>query len=122
MLVTDQSRFLYAIHRDIKPARGELEDFYIEGPSVAFGAFGEVKSVIHKKTRQIRAVKKVPKKNKFDESLEDIFNEIRILNTLDHENILKFHEYYEDSKHFYIVTDFCKGGALYDEIHTRGHF
>ena len=64
---------------DIKPARGELSDFYIIGPSVAFGAFGEVISIIHKKTRQIRAVKKVLKKNKFEESLEDIFNEIAIL-------------------------------------------
>lgn len=107
---------------DIKPARGELSDFYIIGPNVAFGAFGEVISIIHKKTRQIRAVKKVLKKNKFEESLEDIFNEIAILKQLDHENILKFHEFYEDKKHFYIVTDFCKGGALYDEIHSRGKF
>lgn len=63
------------------------------------------------------------KRNKFEESLNDIFNEIRILKQLDnHENILKFHEYFEDKKHYYIVTDFCRGGALYDEIHSRGKF
>ena len=89
---------------------------------MAIGAFGEVISVIHKKTRQIRAVKIVSKKNKFDETIEDIFNEIKILKLLDHENILRFHEYFEDKKKFYIVTDFCKGGALYDEIHSRGKF
>lgn len=120
LINNDTSRFQFM--HDLKPKRGELSDFYIIGPSVAFGAFGEVISVIHKKTRQIRAAKKVLKKNKFEESLEDIFNEIRILNMLDHENILKLHEFYEDKKHFYIVTDFCKGGALYDEIHTRGKF
>ena len=49
--------------QDLKPARGELSDFYIIGPSIAFGAFGEVYSVIHKKSRQIRAAKKVLKKN-----------------------------------------------------------
>ena len=120
LINNDTSKFLFM--QDLKPARGELSDFYIIGPSIAFGAFGEVYSVIHKKSRQIRAAKKVLKKNKFDESLEDIFNEIKILNTLDHENVLKLHEFYEDKKHFYIVTDLAKGGALYDEIHTRGKF
>lgn len=92
------------------------------GPIVGEGAFGEVISAIHKKTRQIRAVKKVPKRNKFDESVDEISNEIKVLSTLNHQNILKFHEYFEDKRYFYIVTDFCKGGALYDEIHSRGRF
>lgn len=108
---------------EIQPAKGSIEDHYAIGPSIAFGAFGEVQSIIHKKTHKIYAVKKVLKRNKFEESLDDIFNEVRILRKLnDHENILKFHEYYEDKKHFYIVTDYCKGGALYDEIHFRGKF
>ena len=71
----------------------------------------------------MKAVKKVLKKNKFDETIEDIKNEIRILKVLSgHQNILQYDEYYEDKKHFYIVTEFCKGGALYDEIHSRGKF
>lgn len=92
------------------------------GPTVGVGAFGEVISIIHKKTREIRAVKKVKKRNGFDETVEDIKNEMKVLKLLDHENILKFYEYFEDKRHFYIVTDFCRGGALYDEIHSRGKF
>lgn len=32
-------------------------------------------------------------------------NEINILRTLDHPNIVKIYEYYEDEKRFYIVTE-----------------
>ena len=32
-------------------------------------------------------------------------NEINILRSLDHPNIVKIYEYYEDNKRFYIVTE-----------------
>jgi calcium-dependent protein kinase len=32
-------------------------------------------------------------------------NEINILKSLDHPNIVKIYEYYEDNKRFYIVTE-----------------
>lgn len=51
-----------------------------------------------------------------------MINEINILKNLDHPNILKLYEYFEDSKRFYIVTDHIKGGELFDEIIMRGKF
>jgi len=50
------------------------------------------------------------------------FNEINILKDLDHPNILKMYEFFEDEKRYYIVTDICKGGELFDEILARGKF
>jgi calcium-dependent protein kinase len=43
-------------------------------------------------------------------------NEINILKQLDHPNILKLFESYEDDKRFYLVTELCTGGELYEEI------
>ena len=51
-----------------------------------------------------------------------LFNEINNLKDLDHPNILKMYEFFEDPKRYYIVTDICKGGELYDEIKERGSF
>ena len=51
-----------------------------------------------------------------------IFNEIENLKGLDHPNILKLYEYFEDDKRFYIITELCRGGELFDEITTRGAF
>ena len=35
---------------------------------------------------------------------------------LDHPNILKLIEYFEDDKNFYIITELCNGGELFDKI------
>lgn len=42
--------------------------------------------------------------------------EISILKKLDHPNILKLYEVFEDEKKYYLVTELCKGGELFDEI------
>ena len=48
--------------------------------------------------------------------------EINVLKKLDHPNILKLYEIYEDSKRFYLITELCKGGELFDEIIETGKF
>ena len=42
--------------------------------------------------------------------------EIVILQTLDHPNVLKLYEYFEDSKNVYLITELCRGGELFDRI------
>jgi len=51
-----------------------------------------------------------------------LFNEINILKGIDHPNIIKMYEFFEDEKRFYLVTEICKGGELFDEILKRGKF
>ena len=51
-----------------------------------------------------------------------LFNEINILRSLDHPNIVKMYEFFEDEKRYDIVTEICKGGELFDEIINRGKF
>ena len=41
---------------------------------------------------------------------------------MDHPNIIKMYEFFEDRKRFYIVTDICKGGELFEIIEERGKF
>jgi len=48
--------------------------------------------------------------------------EIDILKNLDHPNIIKFYEVFEDKKHIYLVTEYCDGGELFDEIINRKRF
>lgn len=51
-----------------------------------------------------------------------LFNEINNLKDLDHPNIIKINEFFEDEKRYYIVTEICKGGELFDEIVEKGYF
>ena len=48
------------------------------------------------------------------DDMKTAFREFEILKNLDHPNIVKMFEFFEDEKRFYIVTDICKGGELFD--------
>lgn len=43
-------------------------------------------------------------------------NEIDILKSMDHPNIVKVYEYFEDDLHFYIVMELIEGGCLWDRF------
>jgi calcium-dependent protein kinase len=47
--------------------------------------------------------------------------ELNIMNKLDHINILKVIDFYEDKDHYYIVMDLCMGGDLFDYLIKRGN-
>ena len=48
--------------------------------------------------------------------------EMSLLRKLDHPNILKLFEVFEDPKKYYLVTEYCKGGELFEEIVSRVTF
>jgi serine/threonine protein kinase len=45
--------------------------------------------------------------------VEELKNEINILRSMDHPNIVKAHEVYFYRKHIYLVLELCDGGDLY---------
>jgi calcium-dependent protein kinase len=101
---------------------GNLRDNYRIGKMLGSGAFGEVRMCVHRETGSQRAVKVLRKSNMDDDEKVMLFNEINNLKGLDHPNILQMYEFFEDDKRYYIVTDICKGGELFDEIIARGVF
>lgn len=49
-------------------------------------------------------------------NIRSLHNELEILKTLDHPNIVKFFETYYDQEYVYFVMEFCAGGELFDRI------
>ena len=45
--------------------------------------------------------------------------EVEILKMIDHPNVLKFYETFEDETNLYIVTELCHGGDLMDQIEVK---
>lgn len=68
-----------------------------------------------------RAVKIIKKELLSRQERKQLLNEVTVLKHLDHPNIVKIYEYFEDPLRFYIVTDFVQGGELFDEIVRRGN-
>jgi calcium-dependent protein kinase len=75
------------------------------------GGYGEVKKVKHKELEVIRALKVIKKSRyKSPQELKMIKNEISIMKVVDHPNIVKLYEFFEDDENFYIIQEFCSGG------------
>ena len=86
------------------------------------GTFGEVRKCVNRKTGAIRAVKVIRKDGLDEKEKGRFFYEMEILKTLDHPNILKLYEVFQDDKRYYLVTELCTGGELFDEITKRSNF
>lgn len=100
--------------------KGLIENDYIIGDVVGSGAFATVRKVTNKSSGQIRALKIIKKQNSSDSSR--MYLEVEILKKLVHPNIMQIFEFYEDKKNFYIITEWCDGGELFDMIVDKGSF
>lgn len=100
---------------------GKLRDVYKISKKVGEGAFSSVRRIKHRVTGEKRAVKTVHKKSlRTEEEKNMVFNEVAILRSLDHPGIIKLHEYYQDEMNYYIITEFCSGGELFERILNQG--
>lgn len=90
-----------------------MRDYELKGV-IGGGNFGKVQIVIHRKTGQRRACKTIlihwPSQRQLIEQ------EIETLKCLDHPNILRLHETYDDGCTIYLIMELCEGGMLYDRI------
>ena len=100
--------------------KGMIENDYIIGEECGSGAFATVRKVKSKSTGQIRALK-IIKKSKSQDSAR-MYLEVEILKKLIHPNIMQIFEFYEDKKNFYIITEICDGGELFEQIVSKGTF
>lgn len=98
----------------------KFADIYRIGKVIGTGAYGEVRICFHRDTNTKRAVKIIRKDLITSQSIRaNLDKEISILKSLDHPNIIKIFEYFEEIKRLYIVMEFCKGGELFAEIVKR---
>lgn len=96
--------------------RSKITQDYEFIKEIGSGAFSKVYKARHKVSKSIRCVKKLSKKDLSDEDKEKLVEEVTILKNLDHPNIVKVLEFYQNHKYFFIVTEYLDGGELFDRI------
>lgn len=72
--------------------------------------------MIHRKSQERRIVKILPKSSL---TPEHFVNELQLLRQLDHPNIIRLYEYYQDDSHYYLILELCSGGELCEEVITN---
>ncbi|CAD8108273.1 unnamed protein product [Paramecium primaurelia] len=100
-----------------------IRTFYRFGAVIGKGTFGTVK-VGYKDGpdgEQMYAIKTINKVRVVDKT-QMIQEEFEILRKMDHPNIVRFYEMYEDDMFIYFVMEHCKGGNLLERVLSKGSF
>ena len=97
-----------------------LSEVYKLERQLGEGGYGQVFLVRHRKMNLLRAMKIIPVNSKNEEEKTD--EEIEFLRQLDHPNIVKLFEYFSDDDKYYLITEYCKGGDLFDLIMKKKNF
>ena len=104
-------------------------DLYEKIQFLGEGAYGAVYKVKRKTSASssreiVRALKEISKESigGSEENEEELRNEIEVLKNLDHPNIMKIFEFFEDDQNMYLINEFCGGGDIAGLMDKYGVF
>ena len=108
------------------------------------GTFAKVKSAVDKTTKEEVAIKIIDKKqmarnnegtisdllclcwvcktNDRDADFESLMNEVNIMKSISHPNVIQLKEVYDSPNEFYMVMEMINGGELFDRIVDVGKY
>jgi calcium-dependent protein kinase len=80
------------------------------------GHFGTVRRVHPKSDPQVTYAVKSVLRADIAKDIKLLLEELFILRSIDHPNIVKFHQAFIDYRYVHIVMEYCTGGELFDRI------
>ncbi|KAI3978394.1 hypothetical protein MKX01_013192 [Papaver californicum] len=96
-----------------------MEERYEAVRELGSGNFGVARLVRDKKTKELVAVKYIPRGKKIDENVQrEIINHM----SLKHPNIVQFKQVLLTPTHLAIVMEYAAGGELFERICSAGRF
>jgi len=99
----------------------KIDDCYkISSTIIGEGAFGQVRMCTDKQSETKRAVKMIQKSAQGQ--VAKMMEEIEIISLLDHPNIVRLYESFQDRKTVFLIMELCDGGELFERIIAAGAF
>ncbi|CAD8143399.1 unnamed protein product [Paramecium octaurelia] len=90
----------------------DIHQIYTFGKMMGLGVFGKVMMAKMKSNDEKLFAIKIVEKAKLQGKETQLSNEIYVLQKLDHPNIVKFYEVYQNNMNFYICMEYCGGGEI----------
>lgn len=91
----------------IDPSRPFTKDYKTVN-YVGQGSFGSIYEVKHKRSGEIRVSKEILMRDIEDKQYAQV--ELEAMVRLDHPNVVKLYEYFEDNAALYLICEYCQGG------------
>jgi len=98
----------------------DLNSCYKLDKEVGRGSFAVVVKGYRRVTNAVRAIKCMSKQRMLGKE-HHLDKEIDLLKNVDHPNVVKLYELFEDSDSIYMVMEMCFGGTLLDYVRKGGH-
>jgi calcium-dependent protein kinase len=100
----------------------DIKNIYKFKEILGGGNFGTVRVGYKKAEGESKkyAIKSISKKDLSPEDLPKLLREVEILSNLDHPNIIKLAETYEDKYYLHIVTALCTGKEMFSRLLEKG--
>ena len=110
---------LSKVESKIKISPNGPDDFII-GKTIGKGAYAYVNIAIHKESRTKMALK-IYEKRKLNttQRIRGVINEITILTTISHPNIVKIYEAFETENHLVLAEEFVGGTSLLNLLKSK---
>ena len=108
----------------VKANENRFVQVYKLGAALGAGISGDVRKCVHRDSKEERAVK-IFRRNTLNEVTihgTTRSREVEILRIIDHPNIVRVYEYFEDAKRIFLVMEYCKGGQLQHYVHSKHQF
>ena len=83
---------------------------------IGTGAFGKVFKTFRKKDNSTFVAIKVLDKVALKNNLDQIMREVQILQSVDHPNIVKYFETYDEKTNLFLVMEYIQGVELFEAI------
>ncbi|CAM9786347.1 unnamed protein product [Ectocarpus sp. 6 AP-2014] len=93
---------------------------YTLGEVLGMGGFGVVREGTHKPDGEVLAVKVISRDAVKD--MDALAQEVDTLRRLDHHQVVRFIDFYEEPQTFFLVLEKVPGGELFDRIVAEGKF
>jgi calcium-dependent protein kinase len=101
----------------------DINNLYIFKEVIGKGSFGIVRTGYRAKEippHKIYAIKSIDKTKLTQKDIDNLEKEIDIISSLDHPNIARFYETFNDDRYFHIVTELCRGKELSKLLKQNG--
>lgn len=120
--ITDLKDLTFTTGDFVIEKEGRFRDHYKVGSSLGSGSFGDVRKWVNKITQATRAVKIITKEALKGNEKIRFFYEMEIMKKLDHPNIMRIFEVFQDTKRYFLIMEIWTGGELFHEIEKRSKF
>lgn len=93
----------------------DIKEYYTFSKVLGSGAYGEVVKAVHNVTQETRAVKIIQRGDN-TKSKEHLDQEIQVMKSISHPNIVQTYQIFDLRRTIYIVMEYVSGGDLFDFV------